>query len=521
MKPCVASPFAICRLRRHRASPVCAPNLTFVFLYLVGHSAHSSRTAGHYCCLAKACNFLLLHLPLKNCDCFGCAEALKALRAPSVLMLKSEATLDFANGLSLELWAQIMSLLMSGVPKGKLMRCSSPERMFSQQASFHRLRLVCKRFNEVFLKYPDLCRDLVFRQQQADTLSPSLVAWLKRYHTSVRLLAAYCGNSALVQLLEMLSSSKNNLQSVLVQNYLCGALPSFSAFDHLTVLEVVAPGDGPVDLSTLQLSKSLQALVMQDGTFETKSLPPNLTYLFLTRSKLTSYKTCSCVTSLIRLNLVDSSLLGLHSQGLLACHALDRLTCLESCISATDMQQFLMFNQTSFILPLGLSALTSLRCFDARIASISTVTLDAFYELTSLQDLTVCVHGASLSANNGLSRLSMLTSLRLLARPANPGVGVQLFTGWLGMQALQVLYISCDWFSFGRDIVGLVKLDSLRLVNIRSARPYDHKSFAFFAALAHGIAKHPCAQLYLNDVPVEQVLADGLQYCISGFDVTS
>ena len=288
---------------------------------------------------------------------------------------------------------------------------------------------------------------------------------------------------------------------MLVQNYLCGSLPSFAAFDHLTVLEVVAPGDGLVDLSTLQLSKSLQTLVMQDGTFETKSLPPNLTYLFLARSKLTSYKGCSCVTSLTRLNLVNSSLLGLHSQGLSACHALEGLTCLESCITATDMQQYLMFNQTSFILPLGLSALTSLRCFDATIASISTVTLDAIYELTSLQDLTVHVRGASLLANDGLSRLSMLTSLRLLAYSANQNEGVQLFTGWLDMQALQVLYISCDWFSFGRDIVGLVKLESLTLVNIKSARPYDHKSFAFFAALAHGIAKHPCAQLCLNDVP--------------------
>ncbi len=429
-------------------------------------------------------------------------------------MLKSEAPLDFANGLSLELWAQIMSLLVSGVPEENAMRCS-PERIFSQQASFYRLRLVCTRFNEVFWKYPDLCRGLVFRQQQADTLSPSLVAWLKRYHTSVQSMAAYCGNSAQIQLLAMLSSSKNNLRSVLVQNYLCGSLPSFAAFDHLTILEVVAPGVGLVDLSTLQLSKSLQTLVMQDGTFETKSLPPNLTYLFLARSKLTSYKGCSCVTSLTRLNLVHSSLLGLHTRGLSACHALEGLTCLESCITATDMQQYLMFNQTSFILPLGLSALTSLRCFDATITSTSTVTLDAFCELTFLQDLTVRARGASLWANSGLSRLSMLTSLRLLAHSANQNAGVQLFTEWLGMQALQVLDITCDYFSFGRDILGLVKLESLRQVNIKSAMPYDHKSFAFFAALVHGIAKNSCAQLCLNDVPMEQVLADGLQYCIS------
>ncbi|DBA81062.1 TPA: hypothetical protein ACH3X2_007262 [Trebouxia sp. C0005] len=440
-------------------------------------------------------------------------------------MLKSEAPMSFANGLSLELWAQIFSLQMSDVPQETAMRFLSPRRIFSQQlsqqASFYRLRLVSKRFNEVFLQYPDLCRGLVFRQQQADTLSPSLVAWLKPYHTSVQALAAYCGNSELILLLEILSSGKNQLQSVHLQNHLCVFLP-FAAFDHLTVLEVVQPGYGfasPLDLSTLQLSKSLRTLVMQDGIFKTKSLPPNLTYLFLARSRCTSYEGCSCVTSLTQLNLVDSSIYGLHSKGLLACHALERLTCQESCITAADMQ--LSFNQDSLRIPLGLSALTSLRYLDATIASTSTVILCAFCQLKSLQDLTVRVCGASVCANSSLSQLSMLTSLRLLAQSANHTAGVRVFTEWPGMQALQVLDITCDYFSFGCDILGLVKLESLRKVNIMSGRPYDHKSFAFFAALVHGIAKHPCAQLRLNDVPVAQVLAEGLQYCIGGIDAVA
>ncbi len=102
----------------------CAPNLTFVFFYLVSHG-HCDLPLSHSSCL-------------QNCDCFSTAEALKALRAPFVLvlMLKSEVPLDFANGLSLELWAQIMSLLVSGVPEENVMRCFSAERIFSQQANF-------------------------------------------------------------------------------------------------------------------------------------------------------------------------------------------------------------------------------------------------------------------------------------------------------------------------------------------------------------------------------------------------
>jgi len=182
----------------------------------------------------------------------------------------------------------------------------------------------------VFLEYPDLCRYLVFRQQQADALNPGLVAWLKRYHTSVQTLAAYCCSSALTHLLDMLASNENWLQSVLVQNHLGSSLPSFAPIAHLTTLEVVSPRDGYLDLSNLQLSNSLQTLVVQDGTFTTGSLPPNLTNLYLADSDVESYQHCSCVTSLTRLKLLNSTLHGLHQQGLLACHALEGLTCLES-----------------------------------------------------------------------------------------------------------------------------------------------------------------------------------------------
>ena len=90
------------------------------------------------------------------------------------------------------------------------------------------------------------------------------------------------------------------------------------------------------------------------------------------------------------------------------------------------------------------------------------LTLNAFCELTSLQDLKIHVRGGSLWANTGMSQLSMLTSLSLLASAGRKDVGVQIFMEWLGMQALQVLNITCDYFSFGRDILGLVNLKRLR-----------------------------------------------------------
>jgi len=418
-----------------------------------------------------------------------------------------------------ELWAQILSLLGSGVAEEIDLSNLSTKYTLGQQSSFHRLRLVCKRFNDVFLEYPDICRHLVFRQQQADTLNPNLVAWLKRYHTSVQTLTAYCCNSALIHLLDMLASNEYWLQSVLVQNHFRSSLPSFAPFAHLTTLEVVSPRDSFLDLSTLQLSNSLRTLVVQDGTFTTGSLPPNLTNLYVADSDVESYQHCSCVTSLMQLKLWNSTLCGLHQHGVLACHALEGLTCLESYVSAVHVSQELCFNINVFRMPLGLSALTSLRCFDAKIASTSTLTLNVFCELTSLQDLKIHVRGGSLWANTGMSQLSVLTSLSLLASAGRKDVGVQIFMEWLGMQALQVLNITCDYFSFGRDILGLVNLKRLRQVNIVSGRPNDNKTAAFFAALVHGVAQHPCAQLCMNGLPVGQVLADGLQYCTSSGDI--
>ena len=199
----------------------------------------------------------------------------------------------------------------------------------------------------------------------------------------------------------------------------------------LTTLELVSPRDGFLDLSTLQLSNSLQTLVVQDGTFTTGSLPPNLTNLYLADSDIETYQHCSCVTSLTQLKLLNSTLCGLHQHGVLACHALDGLTCLESYVSAMHVSQGICFNINVFRMPLGLSALTSLRCFDAKIASTSTLTLNAFCELTSLQDLKIHVRGGSLWANTGMSQLSMLTSLSLLASAGRKDVGVQIFMEWL------------------------------------------------------------------------------------------
>ena len=103
--------------------------------------------------------------------------------------------MDFANDLSLELWAQIMSLVASGVPEENTKRLLSPKWIFSQQlrqqASFYRLRLVCNRFDEAFLEYPDLCRVLVFRQQQADTLSPGVVEALSYLRAVIGLLRQF------------------------------------------------------------------------------------------------------------------------------------------------------------------------------------------------------------------------------------------------------------------------------------------------------------------------------------------
>ncbi len=186
-----------------------------------------------------------------------------------------------------------------------------------------------------------------------------------------------------------------------------------------------------------------------------------------------------------------------------------------------DASQEMVFKNSMFVMPLGLSALASLRCFDAAIATTSTLSLDAFCELTSLQDLKVHVRGGSLWANTDMSQLSMLTSLSLLASARRKHVGVQIFMKWLGMQAVQVLNITCDYFSFGCDILGLVNLKTLRQVNIVNGRPNDNKTAAFFAALVHGVAQHPCAQMCMNGLPVGQVLADGLQYCTSSVDVAS
>ncbi len=421
---------------------------------------------------------------------------------------------DYASELSNELWAKVLSLTVSGVADESDMRFLSPKLCLSEQARFYRLRLVCKRFNDVFVEYPHLCRGVVLKEQYLDSLDTlrlaSLVAWLLRYCGLVRTLAAY-GGTTLSGILATMADQPSTLQTVLAQRCNNLAVQQLSRFDQLTTLELVTPMTNMLNVSPLQHSSSLQRLVMQNGSFNAQMLPPHLTSLHLAGSELTSARDCSCVTSLRKLKLSDSKLYGIHRQGLPACVALEGLTCLEGCISADAAyrSQSLMFanDVSDFQLPVGLSALTCLASLDATVATDQTLELLPFYQLTSLQDLSVHVRGADMIVNQGLSALSRLTSLTLLVSSEASDVEIIFGTDWTGMQ-LQVLDISCDLLNFGYRMLGLIKLPHLRQVNFVSGRPHNDYCVSMFAALVHGLATKSRVHLRMNGTSTSRILED-------------
>ena len=63
--------------------------------------------------------------------------------------------------LSDDLWAKILLELEGGVTDGLCLRVVEPYSMAKSQSEFHQLRLVCRKFNDVFIRCPRLFRGLI------------------------------------------------------------------------------------------------------------------------------------------------------------------------------------------------------------------------------------------------------------------------------------------------------------------------------------------------------------------------
>ena len=277
-----------------------------------------------------------------------------------------------------------------------------------------------------------------------------------------------------------------------------------------------------LDLKPLQPLANLQKLVLPDGLFITTQLPPHLTNLTLNHAVVTAAEQCSCVTSLKKLRLLDSQLIGLHSDGIAACSAVQVLVCAQGNLQAGMIHLCLAWShELPFTVPPGLSSLEQLKYLSLAIASNGASLpydvaqhghdLSCLQGLTSLEELNVHSWAADIFVPSGVTTLQKLSKLSLSVAPNEErergDVPSVIFdVDWPALQMLKVLYIGAPTFICRRSIVGLATVKQLAHITWVNAVPYDAESTYCFAALMYRLAKYrPEVVVVLDEDAIQDV----------------
>ncbi len=425
-----------------------------------------------------------------------------------------------APQLSDDIWAQILFHVEGGVGDGLALRYDEPDSLYKAQAKYYRLRLVCRKFDQLFRHQGQLCRGLALPACITDEMLQNLGSWLREHSSYVRNLAAYCGSPGLDAALEALAGPPPKLASVFLCNCSISALNKLAVFTSLTSCELVEPQGSTLDLTPLQPLANLQKLILTEGMFTSTLLPPHLTNLTLTHASMTAAEQCSCVTSLKKLRLFASHLIGLHPEGVAACSAVEMLTCVQGQIYAGIGHFSLDCTQDApFKVPLGFSTLNNLKDLSLVIASTGApLPFDAAqygHDLSCLQGLILleklCVRSTSedVFVPSGVTALHKLSCLHLgvANEIGDDEHSVILDVDWAALQMLKSLHINAPTFVCQRSIVGLATVKQLAHVEWGLSAPYDAESTKCFAALMYKLAKYrPEVVVVLDEDTIEDVL---------------
>lgn len=257
-----------------------------------------------------------------------------------------------------------------------------------ESSRLHKLAVVCTGFCEVTSQTATLCDTINLAKLSSKGL-PSLIGLLQQHAPH---LVEFGNNQRLhiEVLVGILLACKAPLQRLTLEAF-PGAMHIIPAFTSLKRCSLIL--DTNTDLELLQGLMKLDDLGLKGSTVRNlQAAAVRLTALQLLHCTAYCSHDCMCVTSLIHLEIVKSSVRAFHDVGLCACTRVEQLHCDQSYIGAGDAagdtshSDTLNFVSTGPQLPASLACLTSLTrlAVGSRAASLQ-VLLDWPTCLTALQ----------------------------------------------------------------------------------------------------------------------------------------
>ncbi len=372
-------------------------------------------------------------------------------------------------GLASDLWARIFSCLEDPNECLGYVNLEQQEQEEAEHAAFFELRLVCKAFNQIFADYhPCLTRSLTLRWSLAHSHVPSLMSWLHDCMALKRLIMLCPADFTEIVLAKLSFSVAPEIVQILRAGPM--AVQLLSAFNSLKMchLESTEQHDD-LSLSALQSLCSLASLRLYHGTFFDVPVASSLTALHLEFATVTAAEGSDC-SGLCDLKVCNSNLLGLHTHGLLGCVSLQELTCWDCSISAaSSLDNFEVHDNVQCSVLADMLQLKKLYLtVGAPRTGQSMPDFDWTYCIKSLRSLTYNFQ-ADAVVTQQLSMLSNLTQLDIGNISGNIFLDdrcVELAVDWSLLSKLQKLSMQNCAFKFDKQILGLSKVQSLRLLAV-------------------------------------------------------
>ena len=378
-----------------------------------------------------------------------------------------------------------------------------------QQRELHQLKLVCKQFSDIFTSQPELVQGLHLHSKLPRNATTSLLAWLRRSNGSVQTFTSSCDTSLMHAVMAGLIASSPLLRVMDISNTTSWSIQLTAAFTSLEKCALQQNGAELryLDLTPLQGLPKLQHLHLQ-GHFKQLHRLPSLTSLQCKDAEISATLNCNFGSMLQFLMLKDSSLQGVHANGLQACTALTELVL--SAARLLDIAYNCHLTRDLVMIPAGMEMLTRLCKLTLSTGVCShgdTANLECIASITSLQDLSISFGNCRSDVIKHMISLTNLTRLVVTGLTSDVDIFPLLTTDfhWCGLQALQTLCILRCSVQLGHGVASLLQLNYLKHISFEGSIFEGDNAIECLAALSYHFANsHPDAKLVLQTRDVLQ-----------------
>lgn len=392
-----------------------------------------------------------------------------------------------------EVWKKVFACL-----KPNCMRLEQSEsragEAVTQQAQLHQLRIVCTKFNKVIEQHPELLDQLLPGQISWQSW-PSLLRWLQRYRSHVRIFMPFCDADCQTLLLGALACPSSQLTEVFLLQSGMLHIHALSVFTTITKCSLSNPKEANMDLKPLHGLHSLQDIFLEYGQYSNVPLSSHLTYLDVTDCTASCVQLTCCIPGLKALTVYNATLSALHGDALLSCSGLTSLDVLNCSVSGSHADALFTVGQDYMLcVPPNISGLIQLRQLRVFMnSSDNFLDVSWTYGLTSLYVLDLNIDGA-VTFSHDLTQLQQLTTLKVAVEPwCELDMGLRSHArfeiSWKAMHSLQHIVLSGCMFLWD-NVQEISLLKDLSLVSITEFQSGDDKTAVHLAHLAYNLAAH-------------------------------